>query len=70
MSNEVVNEVQTAFAEIIQIAINFGIPFEHVPTNSGEVVYLQQTIIWVTFVLGIFLKGLAKLMGSMIGGVR
>lgn len=70
MSSEVVNEVGYAFAEIIQIGINCGIPFDHVPVNNAETVYLQQVIIWVTFILGLGFKGLGKLMGSMIGGVR
>lgn len=68
--NQLVNEVQTTFAEIIQIGINCGIPFDHIPKSNGEVVYLQQTLVWVTFILGLAFKGLGKLMGASIGGVR
>lgn len=70
MPSEVVEVVETAYAEIIQIGINCGIPFDHVPTTNPEAIYLQQCIIWVTFILGLVFKGLGKLMGSMIGGVR
>lgn len=58
------------FAELIQCAIDLGIPLDHVPQNACEVVYLQQCVIWVTFLIGLFLKGLFKLMGGMIGSVR
>jgi hypothetical protein len=59
-----------AFADLIQGAINLGIPLDHVPQSPGETVYLQQSIIWVTFLIGLFMKGLGKLMGGMLGGVR
>lgn len=57
-------------AEIIQIGINCGIPFDYIPNSPGEITYLSQCVIWVTFILGLTFKGLGKLMGSMVGCCR
>lgn len=67
---EVVQDVQNTFGVIIQMGIDFGIPFDLMPETKGEIVYFQGCIQWVIFVVTLVVGGFNNLIRSSIGSLR